>query len=86
MIFHAMSVIGMEPFEHVPSEHFDHALLVLGRYDVDGTNSGACKRAAKKFHPGHVFDNHVAGIDGAPCHLREAISAGDRMIYNFEFT
>jgi len=39
----------------------------------------------EEVHPGHVFDNHVAGIDGAACHLREAISARDGMIYNFEF-
>src|SRR6266566_1562008 len=85
MILHAMSVIWMEPFEHVTGENIDHSTLILGLRNVDGKNAGTGKRAAKNLRPGHVVNNHVACVDSASCHLRDAVSARDRMIDDCEF-
>ena len=75
MILHAMPVIWMKALEHIAGEDVNHARQTFRRGNVDRKNARARKRAAKNFRPSHVLDDHVAGVDGAPRDLRNAISA-----------
>ena len=85
MIFYAVAVIGLEAFEVIARQDIDHAGLGLGGGGVDGKNPRAGERAAKNFCPGHVFHNHVAGVDGAAGNFGNAVAAGNGMIDDLKF-